>query len=65
MTCQWLWTEDKNDPLIGEEPQGQVPERRMDLIMQDNICTFCILNSSAMEKWFHRYEAARKEREQA
>ena len=60
-----LWTQDENDRITGEEPQGQGLQRRMDPVMRDKVCTFCILNSRAMEKWLRKYEDARKEREQA
>ena len=60
-----LWRQDENDQITGEEPQGQGLQRRMDPIMRDKVSTFCILNSHAMEKWLHKYEDARKEREQA
>ena len=60
-----LWRQDENDQITGEEPQGQRRQRRIDPIMQDKVSTFCILNSHAMEKWLHKYEDAKKEREQA
>ena len=55
-----LWGgQDENDQITGEEPQGQGLQRRMDPFLREKISTFCILNSSAMEKWLHKYEDAR------
>ena len=58
-----LWGQDENDRITGEEAQGQGLQRRMDPSLREKISTFCILNSSAMEKWLHKYEDARKQRE--
>ena len=50
------WTQEENDWVSGEEPQGQGLQRKMELVMQDMICTFCTLNSHAMEKWLNIFE---------
>ena len=60
-----LWTQEEDDCVAGEEPQGQGLQRRMDPILCDKISTFWLLNSHAMKKWLYRYTIARKERDQA
>lgn len=60
-----LWTQDEDDRILGEEPQGKGMVRLMDVSMRDKINKFCILNSQAMEKWIAKYDEAKKERDQA
>ena len=60
-----LWSQEEDDRLVGDEPQGKGLVRRMDVALREKINKFCILNSHAMEKWIERYTLAKHEREQA
>lgn len=54
-----LWSQEEDDRLVGEEPQGKGLVRRMDVALREKINKFCILNSYAMEKWIERYTLAK------
>lgn len=60
-----LWTQEEDDRLLGEQPQGKGLMRAMDATLRGKINKFCILNSHAMEKWIERYNLLRVEREHA
>ena len=55
-----LWSDDADARLIGDEPQGQGTQRKMDPILREKVMKFCILNSEPMQKWLERYELAKE-----
>ena len=57
-----LWSPDTNARLLGEEPQGQGVQRRMDVSLREKVMKFCILNSEAMQKWIEKYEEEKQQR---
>lgn len=60
-----LWSQDEDDRMLGEEPQGKGKVRTMDVPMHEKVNKFCILNSQAMQKWIAKYDEEKKERDQA
>ena len=56
-----LWSQESNRRVIGEEPQGQGIQRKMDNNLREKINKFCILNSHVMEKWIEEYEALKRQ----
>lgn len=57
-----LWSQEEDERVTGVVPQGQGVQRVMDETLRQKINKFCILNSSAMEKWIERYSIFKEER---
>lgn len=54
-----LWENKEDERMVGEVPQGNGLQRKMDSILEEKINRFCILNHPSMEKWVQAFEAAK------
>ena len=51
-----LWHNKEDDRMISEVPQGKGKNHLMDLVLEEKVNKFCMLNHPSKEKWVTMHE---------